>query len=76
MEHKPKISKAQQQRTNAWNAKAYDRVSVSVSKGNRAIIEAHAASLGLSINKYVCGLITSDIGFDVTKTQNKEQAPE
>lgn len=74
MEQKPKISKAQQQRTNAWNSKAYDRINLTVPKGQREVIEAHAAAAGKSVNLYIRDLISADMGVSMERT--KEKAPE
>lgn len=38
---------------NRYNAKAYDRVALTVPKGEKEIIKAHAAALGESVNGYI-----------------------
>jgi len=36
-----------------YNAKAYDRLNITVPKGKKDVIKAHAESLGESLNGYV-----------------------
>ena len=43
-----------------YNAKAYDRLFITVSKGQKEAIEAKANSKGLSINGYINKLIEGD----------------
>ena len=48
------VSKAQQTATNKWIAKAYDRINLTVEKGKRDIIKAHAALKdGGSVNAFI-----------------------
>lgn len=42
---------------NAWNAKAYDRINVTVPKGRKAEIQTAAAAAGESVNAYITGAI-------------------
>jgi predicted DNA binding CopG/RHH family protein len=46
---------------NKYNAKAYDRIALSVKKGQREVIRQHAASKGLSLNGYINQLIDDDM---------------
>lgn len=43
---------------NKWNAKAYDRISLTVEKGRKEIIKAHADSKGESVNGFINRAIT------------------
>ena len=45
-----------------YNAKAYDRIIFTVSKGRKEDIKAHAESKGMSLNAYVNELIEKDMG--------------
>lgn len=54
-------TEAQKKATAKYNAKAYDRIEIKVSKGNKAIIQAHAESLGMSLNGYIVALIEKDM---------------
>lgn len=58
-------SKAQQNATNKWIAKAYDRINLTVPKGRKEIIQAHAEANGESVN----GFINRAIGEAMGETQ-------
>ena len=53
MEEKPKVSKAQQRAQNKWIAKAYDRINLTVPKGRKDEIKAHAEAQGESVNGFI-----------------------
>ena len=53
MENKRKVSKAQQRATNSYIAKAYDRISIVVRKGEKEKIKAFAESQEESVNSFV-----------------------
>lgn len=38
---------------NKWNAKAYDRVNLTMPKGRKAVIQAHAQARGESTNSFI-----------------------
>lgn len=38
---------------NAWNAKVYDRINLTVAKGQKETIQAHAADQGESVNGFI-----------------------
>lgn len=42
--------------------KAYDRFLLTVPKGQKDAIKAHAESLGMSLNGYIVALIEKDMG--------------
>jgi predicted DNA binding CopG/RHH family protein len=44
-----------------YNAKAYDRIIFTVSKGRKEDIKAHAESKGMSLNAYINELIERDM---------------
>lgn len=46
---------------NKWNAKAYDRINLTVPKGRKSTIEARAKEQGESVNGYINGLIRADV---------------
>jgi len=56
--------KTQTQWSNEYNAKAYDRIALSVKKGRREKIRAHAAANGESVNGYINRLIAADMGIE------------
>jgi len=45
--------KAQSRANQKYNAKAYDRIEISVPKGNKAVIMAAAAAESMSVNAYI-----------------------
>ena len=38
---------------NKWNAKAYDRINLTVPKGKKEVIQAHAETKGESVNGFI-----------------------
>lgn len=65
-------SKAHQEASNRYNAKAYDRINVNVKKGQREIIKAHAEAQGLSLNAYINKLIAEDMGEKLTSKKQED----
>ena len=45
------VSKAQQKATNKWIEKAYDRINLTVPKGQKEIIKTHAESRGETMQR-------------------------
>lgn len=50
-----------------YNAKAYDRFTVSVPKGEREILQAHAAERGESVNGFINRAIKEAMERDKTQ---------
>ncbi len=46
-------SKAQQKAVNKYMSANYDRINLTVAKGRKAVIQAHAGSQGESVNGFV-----------------------
>lgn len=69
-------SKAHIKASNKYNAKAYDRVSLMLSKGKKEIVTAYAKSKGLSLNAYINGLIAQDMGEKLTRPNRDEEQQE
>lgn len=46
---------------NAFNAKAYDRINLTVPKGQKQAIQDHAAKKRESVNAYIWRLIREDM---------------
>ena len=46
---------------NRWNDKAYDRINLTVPKGEKDKIKAHAEANGESVNGYINRLIAEDM---------------
>lgn len=64
MSETPKVSKAQQRATNKYIAKAYDRVNVTMPKGQKEILKAHAEARGESVNGFINRAIDETIERD------------
>lgn len=47
------VSKAQQKAQNKWIAKAYDRVNLTLPKGQKEVVQAHATAQGESVNGFI-----------------------
>lgn len=62
------VSKAQQKATNKYIASNYDRINLTVPKGRKAAIQAHAAEHGESVNAFIARAI------EETMEQDKEKA--
>jgi len=62
------VSKAQQKATNKYIASNYDRINLTVPKGRKAAIQAHAAEHGESVNAFIARAI------DETMERDKEKA--
>ena len=71
-------SKAQQRATNKYIAKAYDRINLTVSKGKRDIIQAHAEARSESVNGFINRAIDQTMERDSSRTPSEiaQQAPE
>lgn len=57
------MPKKQTEWTRAYNEKAYDRLAITVPKGQKQAIEEHAARSGESVNGLVNRLIRLDMGL-------------
>ena len=63
-------SKAQQKAQNKWIANNYDRINLTVPKGDKEVLQAHAQAQGESLNKFINRAITEQM---VRDTADKEQ---
>lgn len=59
-----KVSKAQQACVNRYIDKAYDRINLTVPKGDKDKIKAHADSLGESVNAFINRSIAAQMERD------------
>ena len=57
-------SKAQQRATNKYISKAYDRINLTVPKGKKEVIQAHAEARGESVNGFIGRAISETIKRD------------
>lgn len=60
-------SKAQQRATNKYISKAYDRINLTVPKGQKEIIQAHAAAQGESVNGFINRAVDETMERDAGK---------
>ena len=59
-------SKAQQRATNRYIAKAYDRINLTVAKGKKDTIQAHAEAHSESVNGFINRAIDSQMEQDAS----------
>lgn len=57
---------------NKFIAKAYDRINLTVSKGKKEIIQAHAEAMGTSVNGFINRAIEEAIERDKAAQANSE----
>ncbi len=57
-------SKAHMKATNKWMAKAYDRINLTVAKGKKEVLQAHAAARGESVNGFINRAIDNQMEQD------------
>jgi len=58
------VSKAQQRATNKYILKAYDRVNLTLPKGQKEVVQAHAAARGESVNGFIGRAISETMERD------------
>ena len=63
----PKVSKKQQAHVNKYIEKAYDRINLTVPKGQKDIIKEFAEANGESVNGYINRLIVTDMETQIKK---------
>lgn len=63
------VSKAQQKAVNKYMAEKYDRINLTVPKGQRETIRAHAAAQGESVNGFLLRAIKQTMEQDSTGAQ-------
>lgn len=68
------VSKAQQNATNKWIAKAYDRINLTVPKGRKDEIQAFAMVSGESVNGFINRAIGEAMGENPQKPTGVQEA--
>lgn len=58
------MGKASTRAQNKWIAKTYDRINLTVPKGEKDVIQAHAAAHGESVNGFIARAIAKQIELD------------
>ncbi len=66
------VSKAQQKAVNKYMAANYDRINLTVQKGKKETIKAHAEAQGESLNAFINRAITETMERDNPATQEAE----
>ncbi len=66
-------SKAQQKAVNKYIAKAYDRINVTVPKGDKDRIKAHADTRGESVNGFILRAIRAQMQRDAGEMERKKR---
>lgn len=64
-------SKAQQKAQNKWIANNYDRINLTVPKGDKEVLQAHAQAQGESLNKFINRAITEQVKRDTTHEEGR-----
>lgn len=65
-------SKAHIKATNKWMAKAYDRVNLTMPKGKKDTVQAHAAARGESVNGFINRAISETMERDGVAPEGAE----
>lgn len=68
------VSKAQQKATNKYIAKTYDRINLTVPKGQKEEIQAHAEAHGESVNGFINRAITETMERETPRDAAQEGA--
>ena len=58
---------------NTWIAKAYDRINLTVAKGRKAVIQAHAQAQGESVNGFINRAIAETMERDRSESGGGEE---
>ena len=69
------MPKKQTQWTRAYNEKSYDRLAITIPKGRKEAVEAHAQSKGESVNGLVNALLRADMGLTAEQWKCASDAP-
>lgn len=66
------MPKKQTEWSRAYNEKAYDRLSITIPKGQKATVEAHAKEAGESINQYTQRALLARMGLSAWPAVEEE----
>lgn len=69
-------SKAQQRATNKYISKAYDRINLTVPKGAKETIQAHAEAHSESVNGFINRAISETMARDKSSPEAAEKPTE
>lgn len=65
------MGKSSTRAQNKYIAKTYDRINLTVPKGEKEAIREYAASMGESVNGYIYRLIQQDMGQSIPHEQSQ-----
>lgn len=68
-------TKAQQKAVNKYIKANYERLNITIPKGQKQAVEAHAKSKGESVNGLVNGLLRADMGLSEAEWKRAEEKP-
>ena len=68
------MPKKQTEWTRAYNEKAYDRLAVTIPKGKKALVEAHAQDRGLSVNGLINALLRDSLQLSEEEWKRNTEA--
>lgn len=75
-DHSMAVSKAQQKAVQKYVKDKYDRVVLTMPKGKKEVVQAHAALHGLSVNAYINAAIDEKVERDNAIGSNQPAATE
>lgn len=67
------MPKKQTEWTRAYNEKSYDRLAITIPKGQKAAVEAFAREQGQSVNGLVNALLRAAMGLSEGEWKSKEK---
>lgn len=74
MEEKKKVSKKQQACVNRYMSTHYDRINLTVPKGTKEKLQAHATRQNESVNAFINRAITETVARDVEREEECQKA--
>lgn len=70
------MGKAATKAQNKYISKAYDRVNLTIPKGNKDALQAHAAARGESVNGMINRLLRAELGQNVEEWEHRKSNKE
>lgn len=68
------VPKANQRAVNKYKKNNYDRIEITVPKGQRAVFQAHAAALGESVNGFINRAISETMERDIRPAEGPQES--
>ena len=57
---------------NKWNAKAYDRINLTIPKGKKDVLQSYVTARGESVNGMINRLLRAELGQSVEEWERRE----